>query len=87
VNADVILEQLRSSRRLLLDDERQFLFEDAQSLLNKYLAVVKYAYPEGIDGNVLLVEALEDEDVYTEEGTISLKALVRRLKYGLEANA
>jgi hypothetical protein len=82
VNADVILDQLRSYSQLLLDENRQFVFEDGQSILNKYLAIVKYSYPEGIDDNALLDEALQDEDVRDEDGRFSLKALVRRLRYG-----
>lgn len=70
-----------------MDENHQFLFENAQPLLNKYLAMVKYAYPEGIDDNVVLDEALDDNDIYTEDGKISLKALTRRLKYALEVSA
>jgi hypothetical protein len=87
VTAQVILEQLRVNSRVLVDDSKRFVFEDGQSLLNKYLAMVKYAYPEGVDDDSILDEALNDEDVYTEEGKISIKALVRRLKYALEVKA
>jgi hypothetical protein len=80
VNTEVILEHLRTSSELLLDEDRRFVFENGQALINKYLSIVKYAYPDGVGEDSLLNSALDDQDIRDEEGRISLRLLVRRLK-------
>jgi hypothetical protein len=78
----VILEQLRSCSQLLLNEDREFIFEDGLALMNKYLSIVKYAYDDGDDDDTRLEEALRDLSIKNEEDKISLKTLVRRLKHG-----
>jgi hypothetical protein len=83
VTSDVILTHLKTYEALLLSDDREFVFNDRRDLLNKYLALVKYASGSSIDPTTVsqnLKNALADKTIRDDEGNIDLKLLVRLMK-------